>query len=486
MANDLKTKAVSSVFWTAVQKYTLMGVAFISSIILARLLTPYDYGCIGMLEIFITIATFLIDGGFGSALLQKKQPTDEDYSTIFYWNLIMSSILYVLLFYAAPYIASFYGIPLLSKVLRVQGVVLFINAFKMVQSNQLRKQFRFKPFAITNVVASLVSLVITIVMAYCGLGVWSLVAQNLIISAIPMVIFWMITKWKPLPSFSMQSFKELFKFGGFMFLTDIINTIADNIQGLLIGKKYNPDVMGYYAKAKSTQNLASNSIAQVVSMITYQLYAEVQDDKEMLKNIIKRITKTLSFVTFPILMILMIQAKPIFILLYSDRWIDSVPYFQVLCFAGFALCLQSITQQSIAAIGKSGIMFKWTFVNRSIGIGLIIGGLYLFGIEGLLVGMVLSSWLNYIVYACLVAKHIGYKLHDQIYALFPSLTLTTISSLICYSINLFSPLSMYWTSIISTIVFIMVYVFISITVKLDSYYYCKSIVSSFMNRKINK
>ena len=183
-----------------------MGISFVSSIILARLLTPYDYGCIGMLEIFIAIATIMIDGGFGSALLQKKRPTQEDYSTIFYWNLAMSTVMYILLYIGAPYIAEFYKIPLLTAVLRVQGIVLFINALKMIQSNILRKNFRFKPMAIVVTISSLISVAVTVIMAYCGYGVWSLVVSNLLIALLPMIAFWFITKWKPLPVFSKQSF----------------------------------------------------------------------------------------------------------------------------------------------------------------------------------------------------------------------------------------------------------------------------------------
>ena len=179
----------------------------------------------------------------------------------------------------------------------------------------------------------------------------------------------------------------------------------------------------------------------------------------------------------------MIEAKPIFVLLYSDRWIDSVPYFQVLCFAGFALCLQAITQQSIAAIGKSGIMFKWTFVNRSIGIGLIVGGLFLFGIIGLLFGMVLSSWLNYIVYACLVSKYIGYNMKDQVSSLLPSTILTLIAGSIMFITNALSPLSMYPTALVSTFLFLAIYIGISKIMKIELYIYCSNIVKSVILKK---
>ena len=480
--NNLKEVATTSVFWNGLQRYAQLGISFISSIILARLLTPYDYGCIGMLEIFITISTIMIDGGFGSALLQKKRPTQEDYSTIFYWNLAMSTFMYAALFFSAPYIAKFYKIPLLSSVLRVQGIVLFINAFKMVQSNILRKNFRFKPMAIVVTASSLISIVVTIIMAYLGYGVWSLVAQNLLISFLPMIAFGIITRWKPLLLFSKKSFKELFSFGGFMFLTDIINTLSDNIQGLLIGRVYNPATMGYYTKAKSTEGLASNGISQVVSTVTYQLYSEVQDDLKTLINFLKRITTSIAYVAFPLILSLMILAKPLFIILYSERWLPSVPYFQILALAGFAVCLQSVNLQAIAAIGKSKAMFTWTMVKRVIGIALIVGGLVVEGINGLLWGMVISAWFNYAINSWLVSKHIGYSIRQQIKDMLPIILLAIVSFVPASLVLIFANVNLYVDSFISFLVFIIIYILVSVICKLEAYTYCKSIIPIFFNK----
>ena len=196
--------------WTALQKYSTMFIHFISGIILARLLTPYDYGCIGMLAIFMTLAEAFIDGGFGSALIQKKRPTQEDYSTIFFWNLGMAVVMYAILFVSAPAISRFYNIPLLCNVLRVQGIILFIYAFNIVQRNQLRKNLNFKVLSIVTITTSVIALGVTIFMAYKGYGVWSLVAQHIITAAIPAIVFWFFIKWRPVLVFSWKSFKELF------------------------------------------------------------------------------------------------------------------------------------------------------------------------------------------------------------------------------------------------------------------------------------
>ena len=243
MAKNLKQKAASSMIWTALQKYSTMFVHFISGIILARLLTPHDYGCIGMLSIFIVLSESFIDGGFGSALIQKKKPTQEDYSTIFFWNLGMAVLLYAILFVFAPAIARFYDIPLLCDVLRVQGLILFIYAFNIVQRNQLKKKLNFKVLSIVTITTSIIALSVTIFMAYNGFGVWALVAQNLITAAIPAIVFWFFIKWRPIMTFSWKSFHELFSFGFYMFLSHIVNSFGKNIQSLLIGKLYSPATM---------------------------------------------------------------------------------------------------------------------------------------------------------------------------------------------------------------------------------------------------
>ena len=282
--------------------------------------------------------------------------------------------------------------------------------------------------------------------------------------------------------FSKKSFKELFSFGGFMFLTSIINTLSDNIQGLLIGRVYNPATMGYYSKAKSTEGLASNGISQVVSTVTYQLYAEVQDDLKTLINFLKRITTSIAYVTFPLIISLMILAKPLFIILYSERWLPSVPYFQILAFAGFAICLQAVNLQAIAAIGKSKAMFSWTMVKRILGIALIVGGLAAFGMNGLLGGMVLSAWINFLINSWLVSKHIGYKMSQQIKDLLPIFLSALVAVIPAFIVMKLMNVNLYIDSFLGFFVFIAIYLTISIVLKLEAYSYCKSIIPIFLKK----
>ena len=479
---NLKQKAASGMVWTALQKYSTMLIQFISGIILARLLTPYDYGCIGMLSIFMVLAEAFIDGGFGVALIQKKQPTQIDYSTIFIWNIGMACDMYAILYGTAPAIARFYKIPLLSSVLRVQGLVLFIYAFNIIQKNQLRKKLNFKVLSIVTIATSIIALGVTVYMACKGYGVWALVAQNIITASIPAIVFWFYMKWRPTWTFSLTSFKELFSFGFYMFLTHLLNSFAQKIQGLLIGKVYNPATMGYYSKAESTEKLASQSISSIMTQVTFPLYAEVQDNKGALSGMIKRMTMTLAFITFPMMFVLLLCAKPIFVLLYSDRWLDSIPYFQVLCIAGLAGCLQSVNLQAISAIGKSKLMFIWTVVKRVVGIGFIIVGLYFWGMNGLLVGVVLNYWFSYFVNISLVSKHIGYKWIQQIKDLLPVAIASSSIALFCSFLGHFVHLDMYLDGVLKLIVYVALYVGWSLVAKPEAFQYFVTLIPSFASK----
>lgn len=473
MKQGLKQKAVKGVVWTALQKYSTMLIQFVSGIILARLLTPYDYGCIGMLMIFMVLAESFIDGGFGSALIQKKRPTQEDYSTVFFWNLGLSVVLYAVLYLSAPAIARFYGIPQLSDVLRVQGVILFIYAFNIVQQNQLRKKLNFKLLSIVTITTSLIALSVTIFMAYHGYGVWALVAQYILTALIPALVFWFYVRWRPQWVFSWQSFRELFSFGFYMFLTNLLNQFGHQVQGLLIGRFYSASTMGYYSKANATERLASTSISRIMSQVTYPLYAEMQDDKTALGDMIKKITLTLSYVTFPLMFILLLCAKPLFILLYSERWADSVPYFQVLCIAGLAYSLQSVNYQSVAAIGKSRTMFVWTFVKRVMGIAFVVAGLLLDGIRGLLVGMVINTWFSYYINIWLVSKHIGYSWQRQLLDIMPVLLVSLLAATLTYAVGAFCNLSLYMDGLLKLAVFIALYAAWSALFRPKAYqYFC--------------
>ena len=472
----LRQKAATGMMWTALQKYTRFFLNFVADIILARLLSPSDFGCIEMLAVFMLVAEAFIGGGFGSALIQKKRPTQIDYSTVFYWNIGMAIIMYAVLFSCAPAISWFCVIPIFSDLLRIQGLILFVYAFNIIQFNQLKKKLNFKAIAIVTVITQTSSFVVTIVLAYRGFGVWSLVAKNLIASTLTSIIFWFYLKWRPLFVFSWQSFKELFSFGFYMFLTHFVTQISVKIQSLLIGKIYSPSTIGYYAKASSTEHIASSCISQVMEQVTFPLYAEVQDNKIALQNMVKKLTMTLAYVTFPLLFILLLLAKPIFILLYTEKWLQSVPYFQVLCIAGLAHCLQSVNMQTISAIGKSKVTFVWTMVKRFVGIGFIVLGLMLYGMKGLLCGAVLNQWFTYFVNMGLVSKHVGYKWTRQLLDLSPVFFASIVVAVISYFCGQLCNYNIYYNGAIILLAYFILYLGWSFVFKPTAFEYFKTII----------
>jgi O-antigen/teichoic acid export membrane protein len=267
-----------------------------------------------------------------------------------------------------------------------------------------------------------------------------------------------------------------------MFLTHIVNRFGQQLQGLLIGKFYSASTMGYYSKADGTEKLASTSISSVMTQVTYPLYAEAQDDKEKLTNMIRRITMTLSYITFPLMFILLLCAKPIFVLLYSDRWLQCVPYFQVLCLAGLAYCLQSANLQTIAAIGKSRTMFLWTLLKRGVGIGFVVGGLALWGMKGLLAGVILSTWFAYFVNISLVSRHIGYKWWRQLLDLMPVTVASVAAAVISYGCGYLLKLDMYPDGILKFVVYLTVYLAWSFIFKPEAYTYFLTIIEPVWNK----
>ncbi|MDE6166711.1 MAG: lipopolysaccharide biosynthesis protein, partial [Muribaculaceae bacterium] len=231
--------------WVGIQRFGSVLIAFLSNIVLARMLTPDDYGYVGMLLIFIAVASTFIDGGLGSALIQKTKPTEKDYSTVFYWNLALSLVLYGVLFACAPLIARFYQMPLLCSILRLQGVILIINAATIVQFNKLRKQMQFKKIAVIQIVSALISVTVAIGYAWKGGGVWALVWQQIVYSLVNVLLLFIVVPWKPEMSFSKESFRSLFGFGSFILLSNLINTFANNLNGLIVGKFFSASTLGY-------------------------------------------------------------------------------------------------------------------------------------------------------------------------------------------------------------------------------------------------
>lgn len=484
--DNKKQKALTGVVWSSIQRFGVMAITFVSNIILARLLSPDDFGCIGMLMIFISLSTSFIDGGFGSALIQKKEPTNQDYSTIFYWNIFLSLLLYGVLYASSPFIASFYKIPILSDVLKVQGVILFFNALSIVQQNQLRKNLEFKKLAIVNITSAVLSLGVAIVFAYKGYGVWALVAQQITLSVINSVMFWIVGKWKPDFVFSWNSFKELFSFGGFMLMSQLLGTLSNEIQGLLVGRRFNAATMGLYTQAFRLEGSAATATSSIIDQVTYPILASYQDDRAKFLSALKRFIQIPAYICSLVMMIMIVVAKPLIILLYSSKWVDCVPYFQILCTAGLAVCLQGSANNAIAAIGKSKVFFVWTIIKRSLTIILCVIGITIGGMYGLLWACVAGAWSVYFINAYLVSKHIGYAFYKQLLDILPFIIISLIIGFTVYFIGSLLPWNMFTVAILELILCVMLYLLVSKTLRIEAYHYLLDTVKNSFFARIHK
>lgn len=430
MSDTISKKAIRGTVWSACDRFGIMVLQFTVNIILSRLLTPTDFGAIGMLYIFIVLSMTLIDGGFGSALIQKKNPSETDYSTIFFWNLGIGLILYVALYICAPIIATFYKMPILNAVLRVIGLSLIFSSISNIQINKLRKNLRFKDLAITNIGSYVCASIVTIIMAYNGYGVWSLVVMNLMQGIMRIIWLYMLTHWFPILKFSKTSFKQLFSFGGYLFISYILEAICKNIQGLVIGRKFSAAQMGFYSQASKLDNVTSYAIPQTIETVMYPVMAQYQDDKAKMINILNINFQIISFFIWPLLCILILIAHPLIHLLYGLQWDMSIPYYQILCCGGFFLCLNNIPYYAVAASGKSKALltisfYKWGCLALFIMIGMN------FGMEGIVWSISASTANIFIANLWLTKKYIGYHFMDCLKAICPA----GISSLVSISIT---------------------------------------------------
>ena len=341
MSDSLGHKAMKGTVWATVDRIGNMCLQFGVNLVLARLLLPREFGAIGMLEIFIVVSQVLIDGGFAAALIQKKNPTQTDYSTIFYWNIFIAVILYGAIFYVRLLSSEFFNLPLLRNLLRVIGLILITNAFSLIQTNRLRKKLELNKLACANLCAYTISGILAVATAYFGFGVWSLVVLQLGYSTLLAVILWVITGWMPSAVFSRESMRELFGFGGYLLAATLLQEICKNLQGVIIGKRFSATAMGLYSQASKLDRIASYTLPNILVQVMYPVYASVQDDDERLVNMLGLNTRLISSVIFPLMAVLILVAHPLIVCLWGDAWSACAPYFQILCVGGLFICLQN-------------------------------------------------------------------------------------------------------------------------------------------------
>lgn len=478
MSDSLGHKAMKGTVWATVDRIGNMCLQFGVNLVLARLLLPREFGAIGMLEIFIVVSQVLIDGGFVAALIQKKNPTQTDYSTIFYWNIFLALCLYSVIFFCSPLVAEFFNLPELLWVLRAIGLIIVINAFSMIQTNRLRKQLELKKLACANLCAYTVSGILAILAAYSGLGVWSLVILQVGYSSILTIILWVVGSWMPSAVFSRESMRELFGFGGYLLAATLLQEICKNLQGVIIGKRFSATAMGLYSQASKLDRIASYTLPNILVQVMYPVYASVQDDDERLVNMLGLNTRLISSVIFPLMAVLILVAHPLIVCLWGDAWSACAPYFQILCVGGLFICLQNTNFFAVAAKGKSRLLFYWSIYKWSFLLLCLFVGMN-FGIYGLLWGMTLSNFNIFMVNALLASRHTGYKFSIQLGDIMPLLSLTAVAFSLTYMLG--NLLTCHF--VVTVIVFATIYIALACSFNLKVVGEIKMVIMRFLKKQ---
>lgn len=452
MSTPAINRTTKGILWASIDKFGIVLLQFVINIVLARLLTPNDFGLVGMIMIFVAVSQTLIDGGFASALIQKVNASQTDYSTIFYWNILFSCLLYLGIFLAAPWVAEFFRIEALEGLLRVLGVVVIINALTLVQRTILRKAINFRVIAIVDILSCSASAAVAIYMAYRGCGAWSIVGMQLSNALLSTILFWSMSKWRPMLAFSVKSFRSLFSYGGYLLIANIMQDVCTHIQGVVIGRNFSASQTGLYAQAKKMDEVASMTLPALLCQVLFPLYSEKQNDKEALVDMLRGNMRMISFVVFPLMMLLIIVANPVFVLLYGDKWVDAVPYFQVLCIGGFFSSLYNFNYYAVAAVGRSKALFYWGCYKWGVLLVLLLIGAQI-SMMGVLVAMVLSCANIYVTNALLAQKYVGYSFKVQITDILPILGCTLVSGAVTYM--LYTSFAIHW--VVCGLLFVAIY-----------------------------
>ena len=493
MAESLRDKTISGMLWSSVGKSGTMVLNFISNLVLARLLMPSDYGAISMLHVFIAVSSIFVSAGFATALIQKKNPSHIDYTSVFYWNTVAAIIIYGILFLSGPSIARFYNIPELCPVLRVQSLSLIVQAFSTVQSNQLQKQLRFKELSSRNLISALIGTIVAIGMAFFGYGVWSLVVSNLVASFASVLLLWRMSTWRPTWEFSWKSLKELFGFGGLMALSSFVETVYGNIMSLILGKYYSPSTLGYYTQARKLERIPSEALSSVVGAVSFPVFSSLQDDKEKLLWGLRKNIKSLMFINVPLMMLLVVIGRPLIVLLYGMKWEISIVYFQILCFGGMVFSLNNLNVNVIKSLGKGKIFITAQLVKRGLSLLMIFGSIIIGkygimdGVLALVIAFTLTFYTNIPINAFINKRLIGYGLIRQICDIAEYFIIGGIVALITWGLSAFlGTWNQYVVMIIQIIVYVIIYLIICAIFKIEGFLTYYEIVRSKLLGKLKR
>jgi len=483
--SNLKQKTISGMAWSVSERISLQVIHILISIILARLLDPAEFGLIGMLAIFTNIAQSVLDSGFGSALIQKKNASQTDSSSIFYFNLLIGIILASIFFFSAPLIANFYQQPILKPITRVLSLNLIINAFSLVQLSILRKTMDFKNHFIINLIAVIFSGICGIIAAYQGLGVWSLVIQTMSHSLAQAASLWLISKWRPIGHFSFISLKSMFSFGSRLLVAGLIETVFKNLYQTFIGRVYSPSDVGYYSRASTMETAASVSTSMALGQVIFSAFSPYQDDDTTLRKVHGKTIKMSMFILMPVMIGLIAIAEPLFLFLLTEKWAESIPYFQLLCIIGLLFPIVVQNYNLLRIKGRTDLHLRLEIFKYIITI-IAIGVTYQHGILALIYGQIAVAVISHFVVSYFVGKLVNYSLLDQLKALFPHAVTSSIMGIAVFLTGKIDIQSNLFTFSIQILVGIIVYFVLNKIIKSPELAEFMSILGNFLDKGISK
>ena len=481
------SKSVSSNFiWRLLEKIGAQGVTLAVSIVLARLLNPETYGEIAIVTVFVSFCSIFIDGGFPAALIQKKDSDDVDFSSVFFLNIIICLVLYLLLFFCSPIIASYYSMDILTKVIRIQSLTLIISAFKSIQVTYVQKTMQFKKFFFSTLGGTIVAAFVGIWMAYNGYGIWALVVQGLVNNLIDTIILWITVRWKPKLMFSFDRIKRLFSYGWKLLISNIVYNSYADLRQLIIGKVYTTEDLAYYNKGLQFPKLMYEITGNSLNSVLFPAMALQQDDKNEIKKIVKKTIKLTSYIVSPMMVGMAVVATAFISILLGEKWLFCVPYLQIFCLMyAISSGIGAANQNALKAIGKSNLLLIIEIVKCTVDIVILLISMN-FGVFAIAIGMALGTFSRTFICAFPAKKYYNYSYAEQIIDMLPNLFITIIMGVLVYAISFIS-LNSYLIFGIQVILGVFVYLLLSIITNNESFKYIVSLIRAILKRdKSNK
>lgn len=477
---NMKSKVLSGLFWKVMENGGTQGIQFIVSIILAKLLTPEEYGIVGLITIFITIANVFVQNGFNTALIQKKNADDVDFSSVFYLSLGVAAVMYAVLFAGAPLIAAFYEEPELVLIVRVLAVILFFGAVTSVQNAVVARRMEFRGLFFATLAAVIISGLLSICMAYKGMGVWALVGQQIAYYFFLMLVLFITVSWKPGLLFSITRVKTLFSFGWKLLCSSLLDTVYNNIYGLVIGKAYNNEVLGYYNRGDQFPKLITNNLGVAIQSVMLPAFSASQSDKPRVKSMVRRSIVTSSFVILPMMAGLIAVAEPMVLVILGEKWLSCVPFLKLMCVAYSFWPIHIANLQAINAMGRSDTFLKLEIIKKTVGVaGLIIG--IGFNVYILVILKAVIDFLCTFINAWPNKKLLDYSIIEQWKDILPSAAISIVMGICVFSIQ-FVISNAVICLIVQIVIGALVYLGLAKLFKLESFNYLLDIVKAKLGR----